>query len=371
MSHVIEEYAKSCGVKISKAHISTHYYSIPFEKYIVVCNSRIPAKNYSYWDEALDIIKKVLDTKNIKIVQVIEGDEKKWRNADLTVQPSFKQLAFIIQHSLAFVGVDSLGVHLADQMGVPLLALYSNTSPKNCGPFFNKNNILIESERNGNKPSYSLQESPKTIDSILPEKISINILKLLKINKKVKHKTLHIGHRFLDECYDIIPSNILGATPDLANIRMDREHNEEFLLEFLRSNAAEVTIAKPIPEEILLTRRIRILNYIAPEFDIDFVNKVKALGITINLLCCDEKLLSSQRFKLFDFNIEFLDFEKKAFENSTKITNLDINSIKIKSNKKVIHDGIIYPSLFDYSKKINDFYLDLDWLMAYTTTEYE
>ena len=47
MSHILEEYAKSLGVYISKPIISEHYFPICDEKYIVIYSEdKIQSKHY-------------------------------------------------------------------------------------------------------------------------------------------------------------------------------------------------------------------------------------------------------------------------------------------------------------------------------------
>jgi len=49
MSHLIEEYAKNLGVKISKPMIAKHFWPTAFDNYITIClDSEIPSKNYRY-----------------------------------------------------------------------------------------------------------------------------------------------------------------------------------------------------------------------------------------------------------------------------------------------------------------------------------
>jgi hypothetical protein len=367
MSHIKEEYAKACGVKIGKAVIHPLYYPIPFEKYITIYNSPIQSKNYSYWEESISLLKEALAAENIHIVQILEKDQEPFDNVDFSFKIwSYKQLAYVIKNSIGIAAVDSLSIHLANEFNIPIVGIYSSSSPKNCGPYKNEKAILIEPELNGDKPSYSFFENEKTIDLIFPEVISSAVLKSLNIDKEIDRKTIYIGKRCLDQCCDIIPSDELVGVFENSNIRMDKNHNEDFLKAYLNAQASEITIAKPISNDILLSRKIKILNYMANEFDRDFVNYVLSLGITINLICTDKDLLAQQRLNLFDFNIEFLDLRKKIEDGAKIIEGFEINNLSISSRKKVVFKSKIYNSLYEYSQNIDDFCIDLEWMMLYT-----
>ena len=45
MSHLAEEYAKSCGVKIGKPILKPHYYPVVHEKYITIHNDKKEQKD--------------------------------------------------------------------------------------------------------------------------------------------------------------------------------------------------------------------------------------------------------------------------------------------------------------------------------------
>lgn len=368
MSHLIQEYAKSCGVMIGKPIINPAFFPVPFEKYITIHHGDYNATYYDYWDEVLDILKPILSKNGIKIVQISDFDEQNINGADLHLKCSKKQSAFVIKNSLCHIGTDSIYCYFAGHFNKPLLAIYSHTNPKNTRPWnYNKSKTkflisVLENERF----SLDVNESPKTINKILPEDICKEVLALLKIKAKIKFKTLLIGDRFKNECIDIIPIKSCSLVHNKINVRMDICHNEDNLLEVLKRNTVEITTSNPISENILSLRKISVINYLSEEFDENFVKTVRSLGIHINLLCVSEKKLASQRFKFFDCNILFHDLESKIKENAEKFSSLSDKKIKTKSNKVIV---IGKQNFFSYIEALGAkelFLLDLDWLYLYT-----
>ena len=48
MSHLAEEYAKCCGVRIGKPVIKPHFFPVPFDKYITIHNDTHIITHNSY-----------------------------------------------------------------------------------------------------------------------------------------------------------------------------------------------------------------------------------------------------------------------------------------------------------------------------------
>ena len=369
MSHLIEEYAKSCGVKIGEPVLNPHFVPIPFEKYVSFYSSPIQAKNYAYWGDVLSLVKPSFERQGIKIVQILDQDQVPVVGVDFSIYGSYKQISFVISRCTGFFGVDSFHLHCASHFDKPIVGVFSNTNPNNCGPIWSKKNvpIIIESPKNGKKPSYSHQEMPKTIDGIMPEEIAQKILDSLNIDYKITRKTLYIGPRYLDQCLDIIPTLPTHVTAEHLNVRMDIFPDEKVLREVLMRNFAEVTTSSVIPDDILNMRRIGVINYVAPKFNVEFVEKVRSLGITLNLLCSSKSNLPSERLKLFDFSIIDFDIKEKKSENDKKLNFDALKKFNIKSNKKIVCGNVMYDSLFHYTKGSKDaFLLDLEWYMVYT-----
>ncbi|MDB4314559.1 glycosyltransferase family 9 protein [bacterium] len=368
MSHLIQEYAKSCGVKIGKPEINPIFYPIPYDKYITIVNGVAPATSYPYWAEAFESIQDFLKDNDIKILQILEEDQRPSLGVDAAIRCSKKQAAFVIKGAVAHIGTESVLNHIAGLQAKPMVCLYSHTNPKNTEPWFAHatKTKTISSLEEGKTYSYDLKDT--SIRNIKPEEVSQAILDVLDSNYEIKTKTLLIGERYEDTCNDIIPKYLTSARGDKINVRMDIHHDETVLADILKRNVVEVCLSNPISDEILNSRRIKVINYIAEEFDEAFVKKVKSLGITINLLCVSEEKLAAQRLKFFDFEVILHDILAICKENAEKLNKISTKSIKSKSNKKIILGDKVFYSYLEATESKELFLLDLDWMLLYTHT---
>lgn len=368
MSHLVEEYAKACGVKIGKPIFYPLFYPIPFKKYISIHHGTCPATTYKYWSEVIELISPILAKKKIKIVQILDGENQEITLADKHVHCSKKQANFIIKNSECFIGVDSIYSNFAGENAKPLVMLFSHTNPLNTQPWriLASKTVYLSRLEEGNKPSYDPNESPRTIDSIKPEEIAESVLKVLGFKNKIQFETLFIGERYKDRCFDVIPTQQSPIVGDIINVRMDIHHNEENLRQILTNNFAEVTLSNPISDDVLFMRKISFINYISDEFDPIFVAKVKSLGINLNLLCVSKEKLASQRLLFFDYDVLFHDLETNLKNNHLKLKDFESKKIKAKSNKKIIIGESAYPSYIEATGSKELFLLDLDWMYLYT-----
>jgi len=194
--HLLSRYSLSCGVKPGNPFIIDKYYPLPFNKYITFQPFSRQSKSFDFWQEVLDLILPVLNKENIKIVQIGGINEKPFLGCYHTQGgTSIAQAAFLIKHSLFHFGTDSFGVHLASAFKKKIVALYSNNYPSCVGPYWSDSSdvILLEPDRNKNKkPSFALEENPKSINLIKPEKIAESICKLLNLKFKIEYKSLGI-----------------------------------------------------------------------------------------------------------------------------------------------------------------------------------
>jgi hypothetical protein len=186
--------------------------------YITFHNSeKVQSKSYSYWTEVLEIIKPYLNNLNIKVVQIGEQKDKKVDGVDYYItNTSFKQSFFLIKNAMLHLGIDSSPVHIASAFNKPTVSIYSHTYSNTCYPLWNENKRVIESDRAGKKPSFSLFEDPKTINLIKPEEIAQAVLDLLETNQTLTYKTINIGSKFLNKEINLIPSDFI-PTVDVDN----------------------------------------------------------------------------------------------------------------------------------------------------------
>jgi hypothetical protein len=369
MSHLAEEYAKCCGVKIGSPILRPHYFPVLCDKYITIHNDRkVQAKEYNMWPDVVQILKPYLG--DIKIIQIGAQGEQTIRGVDYHIPTaSLKQSSYIINKGLGHVGIDSVPVHIASALDKPVVGIYAHTYASTCKPLWNKNSksIEIESHRDGKKPSFSLEEHPKTINFIKPEKIAQAVLDVLNINKTIKHKTIFIGNHYISQFVEVIPSQKTSVSAPLIDVRMDRHHNEKVLAGILANNEVEVTTSKPLPMKFINSGKIKKIVYKADKFDEKFCKKIKNKGIPFALQCTSSNNIEVERAKQFDYLIGLLDEKEIIKNNKKRLGDQKSTKMKIASNKKIVCGEQIYESFFELngSKNLDDFFIDLDFFRVY------
>ena len=370
MSHLAEEYAKSCGVKIGKPVLKPHYYPVLHDKYITIHNDKkVQAKEYEMFPDVIKLLKPHLN--DIKIIQIGAHGEQTIEGVDEHIPTNtLKQSSYIINKGLGHFGIDSVPVHIASALDKPVVGIYSHTYANTCSPLWNKESkaITIESDRGGKKPSFSLEEQPKTINLIKPEKIAQSVLDVLGIDRKIKHKTLFIGNNYNSSFAEVIPTKKTNLIARHIDVRMDYAHNEEVLADILQRNKAEVTISKPINLNFLKSGRITKIIYKTNSFDKNFCQAIKESGIPHVIICTSSETLSRERSENFEMLINYLDIKDLIKNNKKRVKVEDFSKIKIESGKKVVCGDKIYNSFFDLNgrKNLDHFYIDLDFFRVYT-----
>lgn len=348
MSHLIEEYAKTLGVKIGKPYLCEHFYPILEEKYITIhTDKKIDSKNYEYFPQVLNLIKPILNQKGYKIYQIGGPEDPKLENVDgCFLNLNFKQSAYLIKRSKLHLGIDSLPIHIASMYDIPIVALYSHTYAANAYPYWSskENAIMIESDKNGNKPSFSYQENPKTIRSIKPEKISQSVFDLLKIEEKINFNTLRIGNHYHIPFVEIVP-NFRANLEDQKNktlyIRADL-HNDDQTIAFWCANYKTKIIAAnelPIPLIKQFAPNIEHIYFKIKDQSIsnEYFELVKKCKVNFTICVDDEENLAQIRNYYFDFRVEFDSLKERVAKTARQ------NGYFL-TNKILISQGVLYPS---------------------------
>jgi hypothetical protein len=276
-------------------------------------------------------------------------------------QTNFNQTAYIINNSLLHFGVDSFPIHMASYFDKKIVALYCNMYAQQSKPYWSspENIKLIQADLNGKKPSYAAEENPKTIDNIKPEEIASSILSLLGLDKTINQKTIFIGNKYGALLLEAIPSVILPPNlfPNLIlNIRYDyindiKEDDYICTLNNLNIRNCSIITDKVIDIEKLVQLKDKITNLI---YDISFnnvnttfINKVKSLGIKIDLIFQksdenNETILNNKKLELLEYQEQI-----NIIEN-----NLNIDLIKdskyYKSKKLLFANNNVYLSKAAY-----------------------
>ena len=348
MSHLIEEYAKTLGVKIGKPYLAEHFYPILNDKYITIhTDKRIDSKNYEYFPQVLNLIKPLLNKYGYKIYQIGGQEDPKLENVDAWfLNLNFKQSAYLIKRSQLHLGIDSLPVHIASMYDVPIVALYSHTYAANAYPYWSskEKTVLIESDKNGNKPSFSYQENPKTIRSIKPEKIAESVFNLLKIEERINFNTLKIGDHYHIPFVEIVPNfraNLEDQKGKTLYIRADL-HNDDQTIAFWCANYKTKIIASSEIPILLIKQFASNIEHIyfkvnSKSISSDYFESVRKCKVNFSICVDDEQNIAEMRNFYFDFKVEFDNTKEK-------IAKIKKQNGYFFSNKIILSQGVLYPS---------------------------
>ena len=364
---LLDTYATNTGSKIDKPFIYSKFFPLPIGKYITFqAQTPYDSRNYSYWQEVINLLHPFLNKNDIHILQVGTKDEKALNGVvNLLGQTNINQLSYVIENSILHFGADSLCVHLSSHFNKPIVSLYSISNPSVAGPHFgdkNKHILLKGYERIGNrKPSYSQVESPKSIDTIKPEEICTAILNLLNIEYSNLPETIHFGQDFNVKSFEIIPDKMIDPNSiPIENpiVRMDYYFNEQALQNILEVKKTIIFTNKPIKKDIIQKYKKNILQviYIIEENnDINFVKTLKNNSINYTLLSfLEESNLNKYKIDYMDYNL--IVNRKHKTKEDTKIT--DINNLFYKSSRVLHSSEGQFISRYDWLNKTGNKVVD-------------
>jgi hypothetical protein len=358
--HLLDRYALSCGVKIDKPFILEQYYPIALDKYIVFQTSgKGNSRQYDYWHKVFYFIREYYpDCKIVHVGlpsdQTVEGVDE-----DLRGRTSIRQLAYVIKNSLLYLGVDSLSAHLAGFYNRKIVSLYSYCYAQNCYPVWgdkkNKSLIEVDWEKHG-KPSFSLVEKNKKINTIKPEIIAQNVLDQLAVaNDLNKVKSLYFGNHYNDSVIEIIPNELRLPSfiqNKLCNIRMDLHFDEKILEIISRVSHLNIITDKEISIECVnkIKNKIQAVTIEASErITVQYLDQLKSLGIKISLFAKDSERWGELAERFFDFSLEKeMSFTKEDIKNNNEIN----EDCVFLSEKVFISNGKIYASEFFWKKDL-------------------
>lgn len=359
--HILEAYSTSCGLKIDKPFMIEKFHALTTDKYITIHtgDGKFDSRTYDYWQDVVDFLSNFLKPHGIDIIQVGSDKDKNLQNIiNSNGKTDMGHLAYIIKNSLLHVGIDSLPVHMASGYGKKIVALYSNTPPQNSRPYWSKDEdvILLESDKEGDKPTYAKVEIPKTINTIMPDTIFRSVLKLLDIKCPYNYEMIHLGKQYSKTIIEYVPnftSDIKDTSP--LFIRMDLHYDESLASDVLTRNKASIITDRPLSPEFLKSNKDKIEKVIL---------KANCLGLgsfarEVKDNCIELVVFSRLKDReLSDLKMEFLDIslvknEKIITKQDIKQLNgIDINSLFYLPNKFILSNGKIYDN--EYSMKKDD-----------------
>lgn len=337
--HLLETYALSTGSKISKPFINKKYFPLPVNKYITIQNSSgMNGKCYDYYQEVIDFIHADLEKMGYKIIQIGSKEDKPLKKVlNLQGQTNINQTAFILDNSSLHIGNDSFAIHMCSAFDVPLIGLYSVSSPEIAGPFWKNDKQICLTPKNW-RPSFNPNESPKKVNEILIEDIVESVRSLLKIESENKIKTLYLGedyNKFFLETVSnqVIPGDVFpGQNVHIRIDYQDRDLEEvDYQCIYANLNARNCPIITDKPFNLKpffnLKAKLPFIFYnITNNINKEFINEANVLGF--KLICVfdlkddNAETLNQRKFDLIDFpqNVEVIElktsFDFKAEENT-------------------------------------------------------
>lgn len=357
MSHLIEEYAKNLGVKISKPIVSKHFWPVVDEKYITICASaNIPSKTYKYYELVLSFIKPALKQQGIKIFQIGSGKNCILPNVDKTFfDVPFKNLAYILSRSKLHIGSDEVYSHYAGSVDVPLVSLIAHAYPDICKPFWSKNQIVLKGPWKV-KPCFNVEDPDDYINKIKPEEIAEAILKQLNMHGSLGCKTKFIGQYFDKKILEVVPNffqPIAGLDKEHIFMRTDLGYDANSFVNWCRYlNSFTLFLNKPIEQGVLsqIKSKVKNISFVIENdatFSEQYLESIRKLNIPINLLILDEEKIGYFRNKFFDFSVDvYSRSSKKELGEDFKF-----DETYFVSSKTIFADNITYPSKFHFDQK--------------------
>ena len=361
--HLLETYALSTGSKIKKSFINKKFFPVPFEKYITIQNSSgMQGKCYDYFQDVVNFIHEDLNKIGYKIVQIGSKDDRPLNHVfHLQGQTNINQTAFMLENSKLHIGNDSFAIHMCSAFGVPLVGLYSVSSPEIAGPFWKNNKQICLTPENW-KPSFNPNESPKRINEIKIESVIHSIKSLLGVEINNSIKTIYTGPKYSHGILESIPEQILhpqSFEKQLLNVRfdvLDRDYEEKDyhgLIQNLNIRECCVVTNKPLIVEHLakFKNNIKMLIYdVTDGIDINFIEKLTFFGVNNS---CIFKIGESSIEELNNRKEQIIDFPQiiETIETPKLDINLSSDNIYYRTNKVFIANN---KTFFGKQSYLND-----------------
>lgn len=357
---LLDTYALYCGAKIDKPYIYESYFPLPFSKYLTFqAETPYDSRNYSYWQDVIDMIFPFITKEGYQIIQLGLSKERPYqRVVNLLGQSNLNQLAYLVKGSSLHFGPDSFGVHLSSHYDIPIVSLYSISMPEVAGPHFgtkSKHVLFKGYERVGNgKPSYSPQESPKSINTIRPEEIANAIFRQLGIDQKIPFETQYMGPRYTNLMVrELIPNNpAYMPLPDQPiDIRFDLHADEGMLVHHLNYwQNIVLTTNQPIKIDLIraFKPRIKLITYwVRENDDPTFSKAVVELGVPLAIVSdLPPEAIQKKKISYYEFGV----INEVAKPNADAIKSLKdkgLEQMYFRSSKLIASNGKIYGSHAD------------------------
>ncbi len=352
MSHLLHEYSKSLGVKVSKPDLQQHFFPCLDEKYILFYNSeRQASKIYKHYSTVFQLLREALDDHGIKIYQI--GGENAIMGVSRHLSCSLKNEAYLVAKSMLYLGPDSYLAQYASAQDVKTITLHGNNYASNTKPFWGsfKDKACLEPNWNLN-PCFSAEDPQRQIDSIKPEEVCKKILEFCGLGQlKFNFKTINIGDSYYQKIVEVVPTAITKGLPRSLFVRIDYGVEEEALLYYC-ANHEVILVTDQLPQISMLMQFRenikRILYTVQDKNDTipeEYFESLKKLGIDFILLSDKEDDLSFLRNKYFEIQVHPKHDAREPIVFS--------DDAKFLSNKKIIEADKVYMSYAHYKKGLD------------------
>ncbi len=312
MPNLSQALANAVGIKLPKetSKIPSNYIPAP-EKYIVIYNGGDEqAKVYDHYNIVLDLCITKLKEEGIEVIQIGDEQDTLLRHViDYRQRVTFRQKCFLLERAKAYLGNDSDCNYIAGAAKTPIVSPISADHAQVTKPHYIGDHVYLESHRNGNKPSYGLVETNKTINLIKPEEIAQALFDLLKIDYKVSIETVKVGIDFYSSQLDFLcdyPIEADAFKDRKIVARMDLNYNHQALAQCLYFYKCAIVTAKPLPQYILEKFRDKIefiVILLEKGYSKGFIDQVARSGINYTIISeFKGKVLADAKLDLIDFN---------------------------------------------------------------------
>lgn len=345
--NIAEKMALDCAVKIDEPHIDKLFFPLKTDKFIIFdTRCKYPDGEYDFYTDVLDLIKDSLKKNGIEVYQIANDKSYKLPCDKCFITINKKQEAYLLSKSLLVVANENYSLYLASALDIKSIGLYSVFDSRNTSPIWNKEKqIIIESLRDNNKPSYNqLKEDPKTINFISPYEVAHKILNTLSIENDLnKYDLIHIGENYNQKIIEVVPDFV--SSPDFLkgnsiNLRFDLISSMDVntFKYWVTDKKVNIVTDKDLNVNLLANHRSNILSLtvmVSDNISEKFLLLCKSIGLKIRMFCSDPHRLNHFRFKFLDWQVE-KDFNEEL--TLDKIEKLSKTS-KFKSSKILISKG--------------------------------
>ena len=135
--HLLEKFALSSGLEVSKPKLLDEYTPNIYSKYILIDSSSENSNDiYPYYDEVIYILKECMKNEDIKILNNYKTPDQELRYSDISFSISGRQLNYILKRADLIISNDNLSLQIAGALNKKIVALFGSKHAQNSKAFF-------------------------------------------------------------------------------------------------------------------------------------------------------------------------------------------------------------------------------------------